>query len=255
MKRLKIPHLIIIVLCLWVLTAIITFSFYGFFPEVENPGTLGDSFGVANSLFTGLAFALLIYGTFIQQQELADQKEILRDQKEVLSLQKEELALTRKELELTRDELSKTAKAQAKSTELLDIQIKNERDRRKRDIMPSLTLKSPNVTSDNFTFDLKVTINPLIPVAFSYDKKLGSLGYKEFNRNLLSVGTGFSCRFTWHSGVKIQERYKLKLEILFLDIDQNSYNQEVTILPVKGSDGFLKSVVKISVPELQTEES
>lgn len=52
--------------------------------ETER-GTFGDMFGAVNALFSGLAFATLIYTAWMQREELA--------------LQREELAATRSELE------------------------------------------------------------------------------------------------------------------------------------------------------------
>lgn len=64
-------------------------------------GAFGDMFGAINALFSGLAFAGIIFT-------------ILR--------QREELKLQRKELELTREELSRTASAQEASLEELSRQ-------------------------------------------------------------------------------------------------------------------------------------
>lgn len=63
-------------------------------PDWPTRGQFGDVFGAVNALFSGLAFAGLIYTVF---------------------LQREELALQRKELELTRQELQRTAEAQEQS--------------------------------------------------------------------------------------------------------------------------------------------
>jgi hypothetical protein len=65
-------------------------------------GQLGDLFGAVNSLFSGLAFAGLIYTVY---------------------LQREELSLQRKELQLTRDELQRTATAQEESKKALQKQV------------------------------------------------------------------------------------------------------------------------------------
>ncbi|MDM8566190.1 hypothetical protein QUF74_11130 [Candidatus Halobeggiatoa sp. HSG11] len=51
---------------------------------IEKRGTFGDMFGAINALFSGLAFAGVIYAILLQRKELA--------------LQREELTLTRKEL-------------------------------------------------------------------------------------------------------------------------------------------------------------
>lgn len=62
---------------------------------VDDPslrGTFGDQFGAVNALFSGLAFAGLIYTIILQRRDLELQRNDLR-------LQREELALTRKEME------------------------------------------------------------------------------------------------------------------------------------------------------------
>lgn len=71
-------------------------------PSWEQRAQLGDLFGVVNSLFSGLAFAGVIYTIY---------------------LQREELALQRKELQLTREELRRTATAQEKSELALNKQV------------------------------------------------------------------------------------------------------------------------------------
>lgn len=55
-------------------------------------GTFGDQFGVVNALFSGLAFAGLIYTIILQRRDLELQRNDLK-------LQREELALTRQEME------------------------------------------------------------------------------------------------------------------------------------------------------------
>ena len=54
------------------------------FPAMETRGQFGNLFGGLNALFTGLAFAGLIYTILLQRDEL--------------KLQRDELQLTRKEL-------------------------------------------------------------------------------------------------------------------------------------------------------------
>lgn len=64
-------------------------------------GTFGDMFGAVNSLFSGLAFAALIFTVFMQR---------------------EELSLQRKELKYTRQELRRSAEAQEASEKALRAQ-------------------------------------------------------------------------------------------------------------------------------------
>lgn len=71
----------------------------------EKPGKaneFGDSFGMANALFSALAFAFLIVTAIMQ---------------------KKELELQRKELNETRKELKKSAKAQDESQKALTLQV------------------------------------------------------------------------------------------------------------------------------------
>lgn len=79
LRKLILPASFFAVIAIWLV------PFYLFF---NNPNrdkiTIGDQYGAVNSLFSGLAFAGLIY---------------------TIILQKNELTLQRKELELTRDEL------------------------------------------------------------------------------------------------------------------------------------------------------
>jgi hypothetical protein len=58
----------------------------------ENRGTFGDMFGAINALFSGLAFASLVYTIYLQRNEL--------------QLQREELRLTRTELQGQKLQLS-----------------------------------------------------------------------------------------------------------------------------------------------------
>jgi hypothetical protein len=71
--------------------------------SASNRGTFGDMFGAINALFSGLAFAGVIYTILLQRQELK---------------------LQRKELKLTRQELKRTAKAQEDSEKALNTQAK-----------------------------------------------------------------------------------------------------------------------------------
>lgn len=71
-------------------------------PNWSERGQFGDVFGAANALFSGLAFAGLIYTVW---------------------LQREELALQRAELAMTRGELQRAAQAQEASEAALRAQV------------------------------------------------------------------------------------------------------------------------------------
>jgi hypothetical protein len=83
--------LVLIVVVLWALSAVAISWWYGTPAERSQ---VGDMFGAVNALFSGLAFAILIY---------------------TMWLQKTELGLQRAELRQTRSELRRTANAQEKA--------------------------------------------------------------------------------------------------------------------------------------------
>ena len=88
-----------VVFAIWILSAI---AVYFVSSKWEVRGQFGDMFGAINALFSGLAFAGLIY---------------------TIILQREELALQRKELVLTRDELKRSAEAQEEASKALNAQL------------------------------------------------------------------------------------------------------------------------------------
>lgn len=92
--------LIIAVLAIQVIFGLMIFLSLG---SWQDRGTFGDMFGAVNTLFSGLAFAGVIYA---------------------IILQKKELALQRQELEETRGELARTASAQEKSEKALADQVR-----------------------------------------------------------------------------------------------------------------------------------
>ena len=82
----------------------------------EARGTFGDQFGAVNALFSGLAFAGLIYTIILQRHDLKLQRRDLHYQRRDLELNRKELALNRKELELTRMELELTRQEMEEQT-------------------------------------------------------------------------------------------------------------------------------------------
>lgn len=87
------------VIIVWVLSAL---WIYNALPNWSDRGTVGDMFGAVNALFSGLAFAALIY---------------------TILLQREEIKTNRKEIELNRKELKKSTQAQIKSQQALNEQV------------------------------------------------------------------------------------------------------------------------------------
>ena len=71
---------------------LLNLSMIFFVPGENTRGTFGDQFGAVNALFSGLAFAGLIYTIILQHRDLEIQRHDLK-------LQREEIALNRREME------------------------------------------------------------------------------------------------------------------------------------------------------------
>lgn len=72
--------------------------------DPEKQGQFGDQFGAVNALFSGLAFAGLIFTIILQKKELALQREELTQTREELKGQKEQLEEQNKTLKIQRFE-------------------------------------------------------------------------------------------------------------------------------------------------------
>lgn len=60
------------------------------YSDIEQRGAFGDSFGAVNALFTGLAFAGLLFTIFLQQREIKLQREDFFEQLEEMKLSRGE---------------------------------------------------------------------------------------------------------------------------------------------------------------------
>lgn len=76
--------LVVLVCLLWGANLLLSFSY-----PYDARGTFGDMFGAVNSLFTGLAFAAVIYAIFLQKHEVRLLKSELRGTKSMLQAQQE----------------------------------------------------------------------------------------------------------------------------------------------------------------------
>lgn len=80
---------------IWLIVAVTSvwaISGYLLYPLKQDRGTIGDMFGAVNALFSGLAFATLIYTMYLQRDELELQRRELKDTRNELKEQKEYLA-------------------------------------------------------------------------------------------------------------------------------------------------------------------
>jgi len=66
---------ILIVIACWISSYFIILHFVG----TEGAETTGDTFGVINALFSGLAFAGIIYAILLQREELQAPRKLIID--------------------------------------------------------------------------------------------------------------------------------------------------------------------------------
>lgn len=163
--------LVFIIVFAWTCSGYILYSF-------ENRGTFGDMFGAINALFSGLAFAGVIYAILLQRKELE---------------------LQREELKMTREELKKTAEASQKQAYFMGTQ-------RQREDLYRLILKVSERIGYNY--DEKKVFSPINDI---FDKKPMNMSSimadgNNVNHNLLLDG------FYAKAQNKDSEEYKLILD-------------------------------------------
>jgi hypothetical protein len=136
-----------IVIILWSANWLFTVHYFPFTPQndptvesiekekrdfetvMAKRGQFGDMFGSVNALFSGLAFAFLIYTIWLQREELKLQREELKLQREALELQVEELKRQADELEKTSVLQAEILILQKHQLEITERQIEEDKDR------------------------------------------------------------------------------------------------------------------------------
>lgn len=88
----KIKNIIFISVSIIIFMILNYFFVNKYFNSWEVRGQFGDSFGVITALFSGLAFAGLIYAIFLQRKELSLQRQELKLQREEMAKSREQLA-------------------------------------------------------------------------------------------------------------------------------------------------------------------
>lgn len=107
---------IVIVVVIW---GLVPFIIVAFHKSIGEAGQFGDVYGSVNALFSALAFALLIYTSWMQ---------------------KNELELQRNEIELNREQLEKSASAQDEIRRLTQEGLDFQKHIRRGEIKPELAL-------------------------------------------------------------------------------------------------------------------
>ncbi len=80
-------------------------------------------FGAVNALFSGFAFAGLIYTIAIQRQELQEQQRAISMQTEELTLQRKAIGMQNEELRMQREETTRSTDQLESQRKLLNMQI------------------------------------------------------------------------------------------------------------------------------------
>jgi len=97
---------LLIAVALFVLIIAICYTFYqiisSHFTNWAERGTVGDTFGIINALFSGFAFAGLIVTLFMQREELKMQRQELADTREEMKRQSSEFEQQNQNLALQR---------------------------------------------------------------------------------------------------------------------------------------------------------
>ncbi|MEE4578808.1 hypothetical protein [Paenibacillus polymyxa] len=89
--------IIIVVVIAWIILGAMVYFIFG---NWTDRGTFGDMFGSVNVLFSGLAFALVLYTIQLQKQDLDIQREVQKIQIEDLKVQAEATTKSAEQLEV-----------------------------------------------------------------------------------------------------------------------------------------------------------
>lgn len=180
-------------------------------------GDFGDMFGAANALFSGLAFAFLIYTILLQREEL--------------KLQREELKLQRNALERQADELGKTTVLQQQAVSLqkaqLDLTRKQIDDHKKKQTTPFFVQSG----------DVTVSYSSGLSIGFKFKNIGASASGVRITSNLPflndpNIGdlpSGEVCSVGWQVQPPIPPD-RLSLDLQFLDVEGHKQTQKIIIL-------------------------
>lgn len=201
-KPFKLWKWIAFVALIWAATIIL--QFVG--PTEFNAGAFGDSFGVTNSLFSGLAFALLIYNTWMQRQEL--------------KLQREELTATREELSLTRI-------SQQKHVELIESQIRDQKTKRESDVLPVVEILGVLESGQVLRFQITSKVNRLLHIrTVIFENKVEHPIVFPHLPRYFDAGAAYQFHLTATPDIKEWRRKTFSIRTIFKNIDGKSYFQD-----------------------------
>lgn len=205
---------LISVLAVWAITFLVL-SF------ANNPGQIGDSFGMVNALFSALAFSLLIYTSLLQTQEL--------------KLQREELRENRKQLE-------SSAKAH---NELVSLTKFINRDK----VIPHYSIEGFKREGNDYSFYLRVQFGAVIFQKIDYIKNDDST-LKSFAVSRANESIGLKAEGDLIGEFTVQNFDPSKVNKLILSYSLSNGNfssQEITNLTGEWKLDFPKSIADMLV--------
>ena len=215
----RIRLLIGVVVVLWLITGAIIWCIGKF----NGSGEFGDTYGILNTLFSGLAFAILIY---------------------TANMKREELALQREELTLTREELRKSAEAQ-------NAILEHQRMVRRSQIRPSFAFQDHILSNGTIIINIKLKDHSasMISVrAIAPEEVTAFFTYSDFNirkrpNEYIQVGV----RYTDHNTIFAFTGLVIRLELTF----RNEDDDVLRCVGDSAPDASMSSMTepKICVPE------
>lgn len=119
MKRKYLIGIIVGIFVLWAGSAAVIY----YCIDKDFRGITGDMFGAINALFSGLAFAGLIYTIAVQREELQEQRKSIEMQTDELSLQRQAIEMQTEELKMQREETARSADQLEMQQKLLNYQL------------------------------------------------------------------------------------------------------------------------------------
>jgi hypothetical protein len=193
-------------------------------------GQFGDMFGSINALFSGLAFAFLIYTVWLQREEF-------RLQRKEFELQRKALELQAVEQTRQADELTKTVKLQEKTFELRQRQTELEVARLDEERFRVSEQNEPKFISHGIQCNLSSGTPQIILHMVNKGEQALSVSFKS-NENLQNNGTLYSV-FAKERSIDLSWLYKsmdqippsTPLEIVFKTL--NGKNKSITAYIIK----------------------
>ena len=165
-RILKRALIVVLIVFSMITSAVFLLSYWG--PPIIMPANeIGDTFGIANALFSALAFSLLIYTSLLQREEL--------------KLQREEIAKNR-------EEFQKTAEAQQKMVEFTEIMHSG-------DLYPQLSVAVTGQQADLLTVSFSNRSNLWLTLRDIRDTNGRRLATRNINENEIQPAGNVEIQF------------------------------------------------------------